>query len=100
MADINELRATYQTLTGKNAFNGWSAEDLERRIGLINQAETNETRRAVRITAGHVYLPLDGDGNVPVDWLEAQETVRVEGGTVLLMPDDLLATLPGRAEAA
>ncbi len=30
--DITKLRADYKEMTGKNAFNGWGAEELQKRI--------------------------------------------------------------------
>jgi|SRR5690606_2434911 len=32
MSDINKLRDDYKEVTGKNAFNGWSAEELQAKI--------------------------------------------------------------------
>ena len=55
-------------------------------------------RCLVRVTVDHIYLPLDACGDVPLDWQEAAETVRVDGGAQLRMPRCLIAGLTGRVE--
>jgi hypothetical protein len=50
----------------------------------------------VEITADHIYLPLDDDGNVPANWAEAADTVRVTKGTKLTVPADILDMLGAR----
>lgn len=62
--------------------------------------DSADDRVEVEITADHIYLPLDDDGNVPATWAEAPDTVRVLKGTKLLVPDDLLAMLAGRVKVS
>jgi hypothetical protein len=57
-----------------------------------------ENRRLVRVNDGHLYLPIDADGNVPLDWQEAADTACIDFGTQLWRPNDLIACLTGRVE--
>jgi len=41
------------------------------------------------VTAQHLYLPLDEQGNGRADWRAAEDTVRVERRTRLDVPTDL-----------
>jgi hypothetical protein len=50
----------------------------------------------VEIVVDHIYLPLDGEGNVPATWAEAPDTVRVGKGTKLAVPADILEMLGDR----
>jgi hypothetical protein len=59
-------------------------------------ADADDNVVAVEIIDPHIYLPLDGEGNVPATWREAPDTVRVEKGTKLAMPSDLVEWLADR----
>lgn len=51
------------------------------------------------ITAPHLYLPLDEQGNGCAGWRDAQDTVRVEKRTRLEAPADLAQFLSDRDQA-
>lgn len=55
--------------------------------------------KTVIITAPHVYLPLDLDGNARTDWAQAEDTTRVEKRTRLQAPADLAEFLSARDQA-
>jgi hypothetical protein len=50
----------------------------------------------VEIVVDHIYLPLDDAGNVPANWREAPDTLRVGKGTKLAVPPDILEMLGDR----
>ena len=51
------------------------------------------------VTAPHLYLPLDEQGNGRADWPSAQDTTRVEKRTRLDVPPDLAQFLSDRDQA-
>lgn len=51
------------------------------------------------ITAPHLYLPLDEQGNGRLAWQDAQETDRVEKRTRLDVPAELAQFLSDRDQA-
>lgn len=55
VADIAKLRADYKALTGKNAFNGWDAAELQKRIGAGSTQPATPAKQKKQ--------PLDHDGN-------------------------------------
>lgn len=48
------------------------------------------------VTASHVYLPLDQNGHGRTDWVDAQETTKIEKRTRLKVPADLARFLSDR----
>ena len=54
---------------------------------------------SIVVTASHVYLPLDEHGHGRVDWLDAQETTRVERRTRLKVSAELARFLSSRDQA-
>jgi hypothetical protein len=98
--ELNKLRADYKELLGKNAFNGWDAPEIQKRIdealnGNVqdDQAPYNEAPKAVQTVAVTIKRDIwDGDGNrhrkgtivdMPVeeamDAIEAGSVSRVKG---------------------
>ena len=61
-------------------------------------SESVETKVIV-VTAAHVYLPLDEEGNGRVDWQEAADTTRVDKRARLQVPADLAKFLSDRDQA-
>ena len=60
---------------------------------------TQETK-AIVVTADHVYLPLDADGNALLDWATTSEaTRRVAKRMRLAVPADLADWLSQRDQA-
>ena len=51
------------------------------------------------VTANHVYLPVDDDGNGRADWQAAEQTARIEKRTRLKVPADLAKFLSDRDQA-
>lgn len=54
-ADIAKLRADYKALTGKNAFNGWDAAELQKRLDAGGAKPSAPAKQKKQ--------PLDHDGN-------------------------------------
>lgn len=52
-------------------------------------AEPTDPRVRVVVTCDHLYLPLDGGGNVPMDHEPSMWTTRVNRRTRLLVPPDM-----------
>jgi len=80
------------------------AYETEAEVDAAEDAETasaadDDGRVEVEVTADHVYLPLDGEGNVPANWRKGAN-VRVEKGTKLKVPADLLEALGDKVEAS
>ena len=105
--DINALRAEYESVLGKKPFNGWSAEELMRRIADAREGHPDPEPEApavdmvqVVITAGHTYLLLDEQGNGRADWASSSdETTKVVKRTRLMVPTDLAAALSAADQA-
>lgn len=83
--DINKLRADYKELTGKNAFNGWGADEIQKKIdealsgGGSNgeNAGASEDKATVPTVSVQIKRDIwDGDGN------------RHRKGTIVDMPMD------------
>jgi len=64
--------------------------------GETYESEADTDAVPVEIVVDHIYLPLDGEGNVPATWREAPDTVRVLKGTKLAVPPDILEMLGDR----
>ncbi|TDR90301.1 hypothetical protein [Enterovirga rhinocerotis] len=54
MSDVETLRAAYKEATGKNAFNGWDAAELQKRI---DEAAGNATEPATKVEATPATAP-------------------------------------------
>ena len=55
--------------------------------------------KAIVVTAAHVYLPLDEEGNGRAAWQEATETTKVDKRARLQVPADLAKFLSDRDQA-
>lgn len=54
---------------------------------------------SIVVTAPHLYLPLDEQGNGREDWREAPDTARIERRSRLSVPVDLAQFLSDRDQA-
>jgi hypothetical protein len=75
---------------------------MARKKDADSEAESDPAGDAVtvEITADHIYLPIDDNGNVPPIWREMPETVRMIRGTKLSVPADMLEMLGDRVKVS
>jgi hypothetical protein len=55
--------------------------------------------KTIIVTADHVYLPLDDNGNGRIEWKDVEETTKVVRRTRLSVPADLAQYLSARDQA-